>query len=330
MSPTNGNRPPNNHESQGTAFSSQPRAARPGSGRQKAPRKGFSWARLLMSVPWLVILMLLFMLIRGISPPRMGQLTEKLNVTHGGPRQASKDEPVVSAIPSDASNPPQPAPEPSPQASESGEAVAVAESYSPPPGIAPPPSQAMAPPPRPSEPRIAELVLTPSANGNFYARGEINHQSVLFVVDTGASAVSIPDKLRHALQLTRGRYLQSATANGVAGMFETRVKALSIGPLRLKDVPAVLNPGAPDDTVLLGMTALREVRMVQHNGRMSLQQEVPPDAGEQPSAPPPPKMKKSVKDCMGGDKVINDRVLKCMQGLDEEEEAEGREAQAAE
>jgi clan AA aspartic protease (TIGR02281 family) len=180
-------------------------------------------------------------------------------------------------------------------------------------------------------PRIAELVLTPAPNGNFYTEGEINRQKVMFVVDTGASAVSIPDKLRWKLNLTRGRYLQSSTANGMAGMYETQVNSLSVGQgqarLHLENIDALLNPGAPDDVVLLGMTALREVRMIQQNGRMILQQEIPPEnAAESAPSAPPPKLRKSVKDCMGTDKVINDRVLKCMQGEEKGEEAE--EAQA--
>jgi hypothetical protein len=72
------------------------------------------------------------------------------------------------------------------------------------------------------------------------------------------------------------------------------------------------------------MTALREVRMIQHNGRMSLQQEILPETEEVSAPPPPPKLKKSVKDCMGANKIINDQVLKCMQGLDEGEEEENQ------
>lgn len=275
-----------------------------------------------MSVPWLVIFMLLFMLIRSLSPTQMGRFAERLESMQDEPAPAATEEPVVTAAPGVSSlPPPAPAPAPGPNPETTEASVSMAESVDPPRVIPPSPPGASTPPPQPNTPRIAELVLAPSANGNFYVRGEINHQSVLFVVDTGASAVSIPDKLRHRLQLTRGGYLQGATANGIAGMYETQVKSLTIGPLRMKNVAAVLNPGAPDDTVLLGMTALREVRMVQHNGRMSLQQEVLPEVEEASTPPPPPpKLKKSVKDCMGANKVINDQVLKCMQGLDEDAE----------
>ncbi|MGZ8216297.1 retropepsin-like aspartic protease family protein [Methylomagnum sp.] len=253
-----------------------------------------------------------------MAPTQMGQITEKLKAMQSEPGEMAANEPPAPKSPPLEFTQPPPAPE---QASVADATSEPLEPIAPPPIIAPPTQVVEAPPPR--TPQIAEMILSPSANGNFYVRGEINRQPVLFVVDTGASAVSIPERLQYSLRLSRGRYLQTATANGVAGMYETQVKSLTIGPLSFKNVSAVLNPGAPDDTVLLGMTALREVRMVQQNGRMSLQKEILPETEAEASAPPPPKMKKSVKDCMGGSKVINEQVLKCMQGADEAAGAEG-------
>jgi clan AA aspartic protease (TIGR02281 family) len=168
--------------------------------------------------------------------------------------------------------------------------------------------------------QVAELILSPAPNGNFYAKGEINRQAVVFVIDTGASSVSIPDGLRRQLNLARGRYIQSATANGVAGMFETRIASIALGPLRLKNVQAVLNPNASDDTVLLGMTALREIRLIHQNGRMILQQDLNLEATTAEPSPASivPKLKKPLKDCMRSGNVINDRVLKCMQGREDD------------
>jgi aspartyl protease family protein len=179
-------------------------------------------------------------------------------------------------------------------------------------------------PPLPSAPareplrKSVAVVISPAPNGNFYAPGQINGRDVRFVVDTGASTVAIPDRLRWQLGLTHGRYLQSMTANGIAGMYETRVKSLSIGSIQLSDVTAVLYPNAADDTVLLGMTALREVRMAYENGRMVLQKEIggePQPAAEEPPPAAAPALKRPVQDCMGRSKVVDDRVLRCMQGL---------------
>jgi aspartyl protease family protein len=277
----------------------------PGSRITITRRGPSSFARIVAFGSWLAVFMLLVALLKGTNEWRLHRLKEQVKAMQ--PRPAAS---VTAQTPEPETAPTKEAPpaEPAPVAARVSPAA-------PPPSLDAPPAEE--PPENPAA-QLAEVTLSPSPNGNFYVKGQINQQEVTFVIDTGASAVSIPDKLRWKLGLTRGRYLQSATANGVAGMYETQVKRLSVGPLRFKDVQAVLYPNAPDDTVLLGMTALREVRMVQQNGRMVLQQVVHPenDAAAAPKSPPPA-LKKSISQCMGADKVVNDRVLKCMQGMGE-------------
>lgn len=256
-------------------------------------------ARIVAFGSWLLVFMLLLALLKGINERRIDKLKDEA--------RAVPPQPVASVAGE--------IPQPAPPAEEPGPVATLAAPVEIVPAVASPPLPAEEPEKRkPAPPKIAQLTLTPSENGNFFVKGEINRQDVVFVVDTGASAVSIPDKLRWKLGLTRGRYIQSATANGIAGMYETQVKDLSVGPLRFKDVQAVLYPNAPNDVVLLGMTALRDVRMEQQNGRMVLQQVIAPEEETASPGAPPRKLTKSVKECMGADKVVNDRVLKCMQG----------------
>lgn len=269
-----------------------------------------SFPRVVAFGSWLLVFALLVALLKGVNEWRLHKLKQEV--------QALRPQPVPTAtaeIPEPAAPPEEPAP-----------IADLAEPAATSPAIPAPPPPATEPAKKPAAPQLAEVILSPSPNGNFYVKGQINGQDVIFVVDTGATAVSIPDRLRWKLGLTRGRYLQSATANGIAGMYEAQVKHISVGPLRFKDVTAVLYPNAPDDTVLLGMTALRNVRMEQQNGRMVLQQLIVPEEDAESPGAPPPRLTKSVKECMGDDKVVNDRVLKCMQGVGEEEaEAESGE-----
>lgn len=264
-----------------------------------------SFTRVVAFGSWLLVFMLLIALLKGMNEWRLHKLKQEV--------EAMRPQPVPAAaleIPEPAAPPPE---EPAPS-------VEMAQPAETPPAVPAHPPPAAEPVKKSATPQLAEVILSPSPNGNFYVKGEINGQAVVFVVDTGASAVSIPDKLRWKLGLTRGRYLQSATANGIAGMYEANVKNIAIGPLRFRDVTAVLYPNSPDDTVLLGMTALRDVRMEQQNGRMILQQLIVPDTdAETPGAAAAPKLTKPIKECMGDDKVVNARVLKCMQGADEKE-----------
>jgi aspartyl protease family protein len=269
-------------------------------------------ARIVTLGAWLLILLLIASLLRELHARRMATLQAELSAD-----QAAE-------APAVAEPPPEEAAAAAPEPPDEGAA-------SPPELMAAPPSAPVVPAvaePQPPSARVVEVEIPPAANGNFYVQGEINQHKVLFVVDTGASLVAVPDKLRWTLKLARGRYLQSSTANGLTGMYETRIDSLSIGDLRLKNVAAVLNPNTmPNDVVLLGMSALREVRLTQQNGRLVLQQEIapdpPPGAGEGAQGAParPLALKKSVKECMGEDKVVNQRVLDCMKGAEEEEEA---------
>lgn len=166
---------------------------------------------------------------------------------------------------------------------------------------------------------MVELTLTPARNGNFYVDGRINGHAVRFMIDTGATAVAVPDRLRWELGLSRGRFLKGKTAAGLAGMYETQIETLSIGPIELHDVPAVLYPDAADETVLLGMSALRELYLSQQNGQMILRHEVQPKLPDaSPSASPAPTdlaIRRPLQACLGPDGRIDARVLRCLQGL---------------
>jgi len=97
-------------------------------------------------------------------------------------------------------------------------------------------------------------VLKRSRDGHYVFPGTINGRPVSFLLDTGATLVSVPAHLAGTLGLKPGAYQQSVTANGTVATRATRVEALAFGPFDLRDVPASLNPGMAGDQVLLGMS----------------------------------------------------------------------------
>jgi aspartyl protease family protein len=99
-----------------------------------------------------------------------------------------------------------------------------------------------------------ELALKRSHDGHYVFPGTINGRPVSFLLDTGATLVSVPAHLAGTLGLKPGAYQQSVTANGTVATRATRVEALAFGPFDLRDVPASLNPGMAGDQVLLGMS----------------------------------------------------------------------------
>ncbi len=116
----------------------------------------------------------------------------------------------------------------------------------------------------------AELVLKRSGDGHYVFPGTINGRPVSFLLDTGATLVSVPAHLAGELGLEAGAYQQSITANGTVVTRTTRVGTLAFGPFVLRNVPASINPGMADDRILLGMSVLRHLEFTQRGDTLRL------------------------------------------------------------
>lgn len=116
----------------------------------------------------------------------------------------------------------------------------------------------------------ADLVLKRSGDGHYVFPGTINGQPVTFLLDTGATLVSVPAGLAGKLGLKAGAYQQSITANGTVATRATRLDALAFGPFALGDVPASINPGMAGDQVLLGMSVLKHLEFTQRGDTLIL------------------------------------------------------------
>ena len=115
-----------------------------------------------------------------------------------------------------------------------------------------------------------ELVLRRSGNGHYVFPGMINDQPVTFLLDTGATLVSIPAHLGPQLGLVPGVPQRAITANGVVTTRATRVDELAFGPFRINGLAASLNPGMRDDQILLGMNVLRHLEFTQRGDTLVL------------------------------------------------------------
>ena len=118
---------------------------------------------------------------------------------------------------------------------------------------------------------IARVTLEGNRRGHYRTPGLINGQAADFIVDTGATDVVIPAGLsgRYGLEsLGDGLAL---TANGYVALQKTEVRELSIGPIKLYNVRASLNPAMDtSQPILLGMSALAHIEIQQSQGIMTL------------------------------------------------------------
>ncbi|WP_440997672.1 retropepsin-like aspartic protease family protein [Arhodomonas sp. SL1] len=115
------------------------------------------------------------------------------------------------------------------------------------------------------------VVLERNRSGHFVATGHINGEPVQFLVDTGATYVSVPRQIAARLDLEQGRAVTFRTANGRVRGHLTNLESVRLGGLEARDVRGSINPGLDGETALLGMSYLdrfdlefRDRRMVLH------------------------------------------------------------------
>ena len=117
-----------------------------------------------------------------------------------------------------------------------------------------------------------EVSLKQNRQGHYVASGTINGQPVVFLLDTGATNVSIPFHLGEQLGLRPGMGQRVMTANGSITVARTEIDTLTIGDIQLNDISANLNPGMQGNEILLGMSALRQLEFTQRGQWLILRQ----------------------------------------------------------
>jgi aspartyl protease family protein len=118
----------------------------------------------------------------------------------------------------------------------------------------------------PSEPQVGqggEVIINRRLSGEFSITGRVNGARATFLFDTGASAVVLTaaDARRAGVRLADLDFdAPVSTANGAALAAETRLDQIAIGPIVMRNVPAlVARPGALDES-LLGMSFLERLK----------------------------------------------------------------------
>jgi len=116
------------------------------------------------------------------------------------------------------------------------------------------------------------VTLQRNRYGHYVTQGKINNQSVTFLLDTGASDISIPEKIAKKLGLKHGQERRYQTANGIIIGYLTNLESVSIGNIKLYNIRASINPKMDDDEILLGMTFLKNIEFTQRGDTLILRQ----------------------------------------------------------
>lgn len=108
--------------------------------------------------------------------------------------------------------------------------------------------------------------------GHYVTSGTINGRSVTFMVDTGATTVSIPANVANEIGLKRGATNSAITANGTIDVYSTQLDTLTIGNIVLRDVVADINTHISGEGILLGMSVLKYLDFAQAGDTLTLHQ----------------------------------------------------------
>ena len=116
-----------------------------------------------------------------------------------------------------------------------------------------------------------DLVIPRARDGHFYATGAVNGRPVSFMVDTGASLVTVSERFASEAGLAGGVATVFKTANGdMPGRIVPDV-SVAIGPLSVSGVRvAVGYVGHEDGDALLGQSFLAKFEIVVKNNQMTL------------------------------------------------------------
>ncbi len=116
------------------------------------------------------------------------------------------------------------------------------------------------------------VVLSSSGGGHFVTQGQINGQSVQFMVDTGASFITLGgnDARRLNINYTDGQRIAMSTANGVVAAYRVKLDEVRVGGVSLNNVDGVVHPDTAMPVVLLGMSFLNRMEMKRDGETMTL------------------------------------------------------------
>lgn len=119
----------------------------------------------------------------------------------------------------------------------------------------------------------APVVLMADPRGHFVTSGSINGVPVQFLVDTGATFVSLgaADARRARIDFARGSPGATMTANGLARVWKVRLASVKLGNITLQDVEASVHE-QDMPVVLLGMSFLNRMEMRRDGSTLTLSQ----------------------------------------------------------
>lgn len=119
-----------------------------------------------------------------------------------------------------------------------------------------------------AEKKGAMLKLKQHGSGHYFTEGNVDGKPLIFVVDTGASYVSLSEKDAHDAQIYCDKNINMTTANGDSSGCTAKAKKVQFGPFVVSDTEIIIAPNLSQP--LLGMNVLKLFKIAQENGEMQI------------------------------------------------------------
>jgi aspartyl protease family protein len=118
----------------------------------------------------------------------------------------------------------------------------------------------------------SRITISGDASGHFQTSGQINGRAVTFLVDTGATLISMgqAEAERLGLDYRKGQRIGLRTANGDTVGWRVALDSVRVGDVEVFNVEAVVQPAALP-VVLLGNSFLTRFQMKRENDTLTLQ-----------------------------------------------------------
>jgi aspartyl protease family protein len=119
---------------------------------------------------------------------------------------------------------------------------------------------------------VQSVTLSADNQGHFVTTGAINGVTVRFLVDTGASQVSMDssEAKRLGINYTEGQRMFASTANGVVPTYQVKLDEVRIGDVKVNNIDGMVHIGDNLPIVLLGMSFLNRMEMRRDGEKMVL------------------------------------------------------------
>lgn len=139
----------------------------------------------------------------------------------------------------------------------------------------------------------APFAVPVDPDGHYKMQGTINGVPVTFLIDTGATYVTVNADVARRARLSGGESVQFQTAAGVRIGRVVQGAGVTAGPFQLSGTTVAINSSLPSDHALLGQSFLRRFLIVMDGDQMILQEKRAEAPGSLPSKiapinPPPP------------------------------------------